>query len=467
MSDDSSESARTIGADQLLALNLSVAIRTASYYDARNAVMQQVGATLFSQLVDRMQQTGSLRIGVHSHCVFVDNARIRTTVSTYSRLAFLMQLFDGWGINTLTFHAGLSEGDLLGLLSILAREKGEGPDEFTAQLNSRGVLSVGVDLLTGGAAPQTVAPVEAYAAAVQVGEELRESSKSGEPADVRRVRHVTQAVVDQIMSDARSLVTLATIKEYDQYLVSHSTNVAILSVLLGQRLGLSKSRLGELCLSAFLHDAGKLEVAPEVLQKPGPLDPGEWEEVRLHPIAAARSLLGGGHLTAPGMRAVVVAFEHHLNFDMSGYPPTKIKDHVSLFGNIVAIADRYDALTTARPYRKVNLTPHEALVYLIAHSGTHFDPVLVKLFVEIMGLFPPGTMVGLSTGELGVVCEPPLVGRPLEQPRVRILTGERAGAVLDLDEGGAEPAIRIVTMFNPGNKGQLPAVDLADLEASA
>jgi HD-GYP domain-containing protein (c-di-GMP phosphodiesterase class II) len=377
-----------------------------------------------------------------------------------------MQLFDGWGINTLTFHAGLSEGDLLGLLLVLAREKGEGPDELTALLSGHGVQSVGVDLLTGGGVPQTVAPVEAYVAAVQVGEELRESSAMGGPADVRKVRHVTQSVVDQIMSDSCALIALATVKEYDQYLISHSTNVAILSVLLGQRLGLSKSRLGELCLSAFLHDAGKLEVAPEVLQKPGPLDPGEWEEIRLHPIVAARSLLGGGHLTAPGMRAVVVAFEHHLNFDMSGYPPTKIKDHVSLFGNIVAVADRYDALTTARPYRKINFTPHEALLYLVEHSGTYFDPVLVKLFVEIMGLFPPGSMVELSTGELGVVCEPPVVGRPLEQPKVRVLTGERVGVVLDLDEGGADPAVTIVSMLNPGNKGQLPAVDLASLEAS-
>ncbi len=89
------------------------------------------------------------------------------------------------------------------------------------------------------------------------------------------LRRVTQTLVDQIMEDPNSLLALTTIKESDDRLISHSANVAILSVLLGQRLGLSKSKLGELCMAAFLHDAGKLEVTPGVLDKPGPLDPRE------------------------------------------------------------------------------------------------------------------------------------------------------------------------------------------------
>lgn len=463
MTHDAGRPVPTPGADQALALSLSVAVRTAAYYDPDNAVMQQVCATLHAQLSERMEQTGTLRVGVHSHCVFIENARVRTTVSTYSRLAYLIQLFDDWGINTLVFQAGLSESDLSGLLLVLARERGEGPDALSTLLRGRGVRFVGVDLLAGGATPQAVAPVEAYAAAVQVGEELRKSSETNEAASVRKIRHVTQAVVDQVMGDQRSLVALTTIKEFDRYLISHSTNVAILSVLLGQRLGLSKSRLGELCLSAFLHDAGKLEVTPDVLQKPGPLEEADWEEIRAHPITAARTVLAAGHLTAPAMRAVVVAFEHHLNYDMSGYPATKLKDHVSLFGNIVAITDRYDALTTARPYRKINFTPHEALVYLVSHAGSHFDPMLVKLFVEIMGLYPPGSVVELSSGDLALVCEPPMVGMPLDRPKVRLLTGGGFGSTLDLGESHAD-IVSIARVLNPANMGQLPAVDLSVFE---
>lgn len=458
----------TSAEDQGLALNLAVAIRTAAYYEPDNAVLQQVCSTLHSQLIARAEEDGRVRIGVHSHCVFVDGARIRTTVSTYERYTSLTQLFDNWGMNTLTFRAGLTESDLMGLMLVLARQKGTSPDALASLLADRGAAHVDVDLIEGGGTAQAVAPIEAYAAAVQVGEELRDSTEAGTPANVRQVRHVTQAVVDQIMSEPRALVALTTIKEFDRYLISHSTNVAILSVLLGQRLGLSKSRLGELCLAAFLHDAGKLEVASDVLRKPGPLDTQEWEEMRSHPVLAARSLLGGRRLSAPSMRAVVVAFEHHLNYDMTGYPRTRFKNHVSLFGNIVTIADRYDALTTARPYRKVNFTPHEALSYIVTHAGTYFDPTLVKLFAEILGLYPPGTMVGLNNGELAVVCEPPTVGRPLDRPRVRMLGGDRLGQVVDLDEqqDGVFP-VSISRVLNPSNQGQLPAIDLTVFELEA
>jgi HD-GYP domain-containing protein (c-di-GMP phosphodiesterase class II) len=276
---------------------------------------------------------------------------------------------------------------------------------------------------------------------------------------------VTQAIVDQVLDDPGSLIALTTIKELDRHLISHSVNVAILSVCLGQRLGLNKSRLGELCLAAFMHDAGKLEVTRDVLDKPGPLDPQELEEMRKHPVGAARALLSGHRLTVPTMRAVVVAYEHHLNYDMSGYPPSQIRDRVSLFGNMVAIADRYDALTTRRRYRRYGYTPHEVVGYLVHYAGTFFDPLLVKLFVAMIGLYPPGTLVGLDTGDVGVVCGPPVVGQPLDRPRVRLWTGERVGHVVDLSEqSNGTYALSVALILNPADMGQVPAMELSDFE---
>jgi HD-GYP domain-containing protein (c-di-GMP phosphodiesterase class II) len=454
------ESGHAAGRDRNLALTLAAAIRTAAYYGPDNAVLQQVCATLGSLLAERTEEEGSVTVGVHSHCVFVDKTRVRTSIATYGRFTYLVQLFETWGINTLTFFAGLTEVELMGALMLFAESRRAGSEDLADVLRARGLDRVQVDTVAPGSQAQAVAPVEAYAAAMQIGDEMGEATVSGEPGTVRRLRHVTQAVVDQILRDPRSLVALTTIKDFDRYLISHSTNVAVLSVVLGQRLGLSKSRLGELCLAAFLHDAGKLEVTSDVLNKPGALDPEEWEEMRRHPILAAHTLLGERRLAASGMRAVVVAFEHHLNYDLSGYPPTEIKDTVTLFGNIVAIADRYDAMTTARVYRKNNFTPHEAVVYVVANAGTLFDPILVKLFVEIMGLYPPGTVVQLTGGEVGVVCEPPAVGSPLDRPKVRVIGGGEPGTVLDLDERvGGEFVRSVAKVLNPANKGQLPAVD--------
>lgn len=132
----------------------------------------------------------------------------------------------------------------------------------------------------------------------------------------------------------------------------------------------------------------------------------------------------------------------------------------------MAIADRYDALTTARVYRKRNFTPHEALAYVIGNAGTLFDPILVKLFAEIMGLYPPGTLVELNSGELGVVCASPAVGRPLDRPKVRVVAGGEPGSILDLDElVGGEFVRGVKSVLNPANKGQIPAVDLSIFDA--
>lgn len=181
--------------------------------------------------------------------------------------------------------------------------------------------------------------VLAYSVTAQLGIDLAGSSGPSEPGRARLVRHVTQALVDEIVRDPGAMVALTTVKEFDRYLALHSVNVAVLSAVLGPRLGLDKAQLGELCLAGFLHDAGKLGVDPDVLQKPGTLTPEEWEEIRCHPLLAAQAILGRQPLVSSTMRAVVVAFEHHLNYDLSGYPDTELKRSVSLFGNIVASED--------------------------------------------------------------------------------------------------------------------------------
>jgi hypothetical protein len=254
---DGSTPASSASGDQALALALAVAIRTAAYFDPDNAVMQQAGNLLGSLLAEHTGGEGSVTVGVHSHCVFVGKARVRTTVSTYGRYAYLIQLFDSWNISTLTFFEDLTKEDLMQVVRLLARERRTESEGLADMMRSRGLDRVQADMLVGGGQPQAIAPVEAYAAAMQVSDEMQGASAAGEPANVRRLRHVTQAVVDLILHDPQSLVALTTIKDFDRYLVSHSTNVAVLSVVLGQRLGLSKSKLGELCLAAFLHDTGK------------------------------------------------------------------------------------------------------------------------------------------------------------------------------------------------------------------
>ena len=229
-------SPKSTEADQALALGLAAAIRTAAYFDAGNEVMQEVGSTLAGQLVERAEREGLVTIGVHSHCVFVGAGRIRTSVVTYQRFASLAQVFSEKGINAVTVYAGVSEAELLSLIMVLARESVTGPEEIAGLLQRRVVTHIDVDLHASGGSAHTTVPIEAYAAAVHLGERLRDSTEHSRHADVRLLRRVTQGIVDQIMEDSRSLLALTTIKELDDRLISHSANVAILSVVLGQRL---------------------------------------------------------------------------------------------------------------------------------------------------------------------------------------------------------------------------------------
>ena len=383
---------------QQLATALSAAVRTAGYYEPGNAVFTQAGGELLTLLSDLSAESGSTSFSVLSHCIFVNKSRVPTSLSTYGRFASLIQLFAEWRISTLVFEAGLTEAELHTTLMLLSRTRPSETESLNELLAERKIGKVHGESteLGSGNEERALNPLLAYSSAMHLGVELNETTGVVQPNMIRRVRHMTQSVVDEILRDPTTLMTLTTIKDFDRYLILHSTNVAVLSTILGQRLGLDKATLGELCLAGFLHDAGKLGVDPDVLNKPGALDEKEWQSMRLHPVMAANALMSGQRLTTSMMRSVVVAFEHHMNFDLSGYPSVSVKDSVTLFGGIVSLADRYDALTTARVYRKVNLTPPEAVVILAKGSGTDFDPILVKLFVEVMGLYPTGSVVVLG-----------------------------------------------------------------------
>ena len=451
---------------QQLVLTLASAFRTVTYYDAGNAVMLQVCAGLHALITESVDEFEGLRVGVASHSIYVNSERVHASVATYRRFTFLMELFDNWSITGLVFRYGLTTQELMKALTIFGSVQQCGIHELAGILREGGVDLIGVDYTvpSKGTRAVEITPIVAYTAAMQLGSDLSTVGGGLEKGMVRRARHVTQAVVDQILRDPAALLTLTTIKDFDRYLILHSTNVAVLSTLLGQRLGLDKARLGELCLAGFLHDAGKLGVDPDVLNKPGALDHTEWQEMRRHPVLAAYALLNGQRLNASNMRAVVVAFEHHLNFDLSGYPPVEFKDSVSLFGNIVSIADCFDALTTARVYRKVNPTPPEAVLYIVRRMGTQFDPILVKLFVEVLGVYPPGSVLALTGREAGVVCKAPSIGAPLDRPKVRLVVGKESGKVVDLNEKRNGHYVRsVVAVLNPSNKGQIPAVDPSSL----
>ena len=218
---------------------------------------------------------------------------------------------------------------------------------------------------------------------------------------------LVQNMVDLIMSDDNVLLDLSTIRDYDDYTFTHSINVAILSLCLGHRIGLNKVLLARLGLSALFHDLGKIDIPKNILNKPDTLTPDEFAIIQNHSIYSVRRILRlrASHDRKAGI--MLAPFEHHLRYDLSGYPKTPRKKPISLFGRIITIADVYDAVTAPRIYRKSYMSQDKALGLMMKDSGTVFDPVLLKVFINMLGIYPVGTVLVFDRAQLGLVAHAP------------------------------------------------------------
>jgi HD-GYP domain-containing protein (c-di-GMP phosphodiesterase class II) len=223
------------------------------------------------------------------------------------------------------------------------------------------------------------------------------TARSGRPA-IRRVKRVVQPIVDSIMKNEYSIVGLTAIKSHDEYTYAHSVNVSILSIAIGQTLGLSRGVLANLGVGALLHDVGKLAVPADVLVKPGLLDAPEWVLMRRHPLEGAKLVMRMPGLPLLMRDALDIALYHHVRCDGGGYPAVARSGPPPSLARIVSVADCYDAMTTHRAYRARPFTGYEALRTLLAQDASAFDPAVLWALVQTVGLFPAGTVLQTESG---------------------------------------------------------------------
>ncbi|MEW8955170.1 HD domain-containing phosphohydrolase [Clostridium sp.] len=212
---------------------------------------------------------------------------------------------------------------------------------------------------------------------------------------------LVEEILDDISSSSNILVNLVDIKTIDGYTYEHCVNVAVLSLIIGIKLELTKGDLKDLCLGALLHDIGKIFIPNHVLNKPSRLNDKEFQIIKDHPLKGYHYLR---HINNIPTNSRLIVLQHHEKVDGTGYPFGKGQEEISILSKIVSIADVYDALTSNRPYR-LPLSPNEALEFILGNAGSHFDFLLVKLFNETIIPYPNGTLVQLNTGDIGVVKE--------------------------------------------------------------
>jgi HD-GYP domain-containing protein (c-di-GMP phosphodiesterase class II) len=220
---------------------------------------------------------------------------------------------------------------------------------------------------------------------------------------MRKVVRVVQGLVTHIIDDIEVYTAISTIRAFDDYTFIHSVNVTILSMCMGKKINLSRNSLERLGICALFHDLGKITVPNEILNKAGKLNDSDFKKIEEHSLNSARLIIKLKTTRDRKAKILLPPFEHHMKYDLSGYPHVNWQKPLSLFGRIIAIADVYDAITSPRVYRKSILSPDRALGLMLDGSGKDFDPILIKVFINMLGVYPIGTLLKLNTDELALV----------------------------------------------------------------
>ena len=279
---------------------------------------------------------------------------------------------------------------------------------------------------------------EVYFRSIGLVKEVVESINQQKALNIRKAKRLMQDAVNAILQDDSTLLGLANIKNYDEYTFNHSVNVAIYAIALGQRIGIPKKHLSHLGMAALFHDIGKTRIPKEVLNKTGKLSPEELSIMRTHPVAGTELIMRMKEWGELSARMIEGAFEHHLRYDLTGYPRLTRKRRISLFGRIIIVADFYDALVRPRVYNRFPYVSEKILGIMLERSGKEFDPAIVKVFINMIGIFPLGTLVLLNTNEMGIVIQIQEDTELIDRPKVCLVyygDGEyRKGKVVDLKD---------------------------------
>jgi len=465
---------QTLGMDLVRATQVALrTVRTHGWSNeaSRNALEGFIGSVNRSA-ADR----GEFGLHMAGDFVFLDDVRLKVDAAGHGAFESLIRELTGRGVGSVFFSGELTlkhaVGFLTALLNVSEDDAAGDPQKVVFELNAE-LERLDIPLSVGPVRDQDAARLEeketdrrerakkAFFKAVTVARAVLTSAHLNKRLDLRHAKRVVQSMVDLIMEEEFSLLGLTTLKDYDNYTFYHSVNVCIYSLALGKRVGLSRPQLSELGVAALLHDIGKTKVPIEILRKKGMLSREELEVMKQHPELGVRELMRMRGLSSLAFKAMVAAFEHHLNYDpkLAGYPSLRrpMKPHV--IGRVVAIADCFDAMTTKRCYAPRAVTREKALAFMLNQGGQKFDPILIKVFANLVGVFPVGTLVRLKSGRLAVVTAAAEDPKLCHRPRVRPITNTQGLEVeqpeIDLAMAGPEGRIpdEIVTAVDEESLG--------------
>jgi HD-GYP domain-containing protein (c-di-GMP phosphodiesterase class II) len=422
---------------ELIVKQLVTAGSQAFLYSGAHPAVREYIERAFGTIGEILARRESFAVSAREGMLVYENIPLyRLSVSARKFVDYL----EARKIHGIIIARGLAIEELVGFVEVLVSPSVQvrGRDEFNRELERRGVKAITVMEIKKEEEKGRPArkPQAVYEETVRLMRAFTKAALTGKELDLPGADSLVSEISELAAKDPRAMLDLSAIRDFDEHAFTHAAHVCVLSTSLAALMGVRRARLAAICRAAMLHDIGKLAFPAETLFAPGEPDPATAELLRRHPLEGARALLEGVEARP---LAVAVAYEHHMRYDLAGYParPDGVRPHpVSL---LVQIVDAYDNLTARRPGR-LPLSRPAALERIAEEAGSTYDPAIAKGFLAMMGCYVPGTIVELDGGEIGVVEE--VRGNDPARPVARMLGRGTPGGLRDLGEKDAGGAFR-------------------------
>jgi putative nucleotidyltransferase with HDIG domain len=411
---------------------LAAALRGAQLYAPSHPLVQRAFEALDESVTQLLSEQPTIAVGIIGQEIIVGDLPLPRAAESMGEMIRRLKML---GIDRIAFDRGVTLEELQTLALTIAHPErrpgqsapGAEPADPLAVFNGLEHIRVGriqTEEKKEASAADVATIRRLYSDATNVAGSVWETAKTEGTPDPKAARALVDGLAQAVSANRTALIALTALKNYDNYTFTHMVNVSILTMSQARALGLDGVALRELGLAALMHDIGKVRTPTEILNKPEKLTEAEFAVMRMHVVDGAEILR-----RTPEMPAVapVIAFEHHLRLDGTGYPFGVSRAGLNLGTMLCSIADVYDAMRSQRAYQQA--FPSERILDVMTRSdGQQFDQHLVRRFTQLLGIYPPGNLVRLDNGALAVVMA---VHAPEPfKPRVKVIATP-AGEFID------------------------------------
>lgn len=430
-------------------LNLSSAIQTGKIYSMDHPSFKEFIQRAYQSLLEVLPQKKELIIGIVEDELAWEG---EIFFSLSQKLAALVLYLQEKGIERIIFFPGLQEEELNRFVGFLIDKQKKGSTDVH-RLSALGIQNI------------QAGKIRALASQPKVDERPRNLRRNRKKTTIQNVSKIIETVLNEedvdylelkfnvlnymedYMGKRQEFADLVSIKKKDLNTFLHMLNVSIIGMFLSSKMGYSQEDVLDIGIAGLFHDIGKLAISRRILKKPSKLTEDEFYKMKHHTVQGAEILIK--YKDAIGSLPSVVAYEHHLRYDLKGYPRMAYPKPPHLASSIISMCDVYDALAQRRTYKK-DFPPKKIYTIMMQGNGTSFHPQLLEDFFRILGVWPIGTIVSLSNRRIAVVRK--VNQQDIFRPVVEVLRPKSKMKLIDLAAEGVK--VKITKSLNPFKEGK-------------